>query len=321
MAEAAAPAAPVTAPAPSNEAPAPKSAEAAPPKPQADPFDEILGKSPLSYKANGREQVIKDAATLRRKLANLDGVEHAQGEAVRMRQEAKALEDAVADFKSGDPRKAKAALAKLLGDEGKARQVLEQAVWEELQAEQAAAKLTPEQRQARDETERLRRENEEFKAKAAEQARKEAEAKEAADVERLSNELSGATLETLKALKVPASVAPWMMRVVAPAIMQGLKAGLPFEAAQAQAMEQGQAVLRELAAALLSDGPDGLDFLPDKGAGFVGKMRKRDLEQLAKQGLGGPAVVSPVVTQPKAPDAPGPRRGRWDLLDELERKG
>ena len=303
------------APAPAPAAPVENAAPADAPKEQttgemADAeLANLLKSKPLTYKSNGKERRIDDVATLTRHLQQLDGIEKARTEALTAREEAAKMRAELEAMKS-DPLEA---LSKLYGDPAKAREAAEKRLWEEIQREEKLKAMDPVARQAAEERDRLAKELETYRKKEAEAKAAEEKAQQERVFSEIRETVASGVMESLQAIQAPESLAPIMVRIVSPALVEALDDGLSMEAAQAVAIEAGQKFMREVVTSHLKAGPKALEWLGEDGKGFLKALRQHDWEEYQKA-QGQRFNKSKPAEEPKPSDSP---RGRWDEIDKL----
>lgn len=321
MAEAtAAPAAPSNAPATKPATPAAAKPGAAPPAgepaaPAVDPFAELLKKSPLRIKADGKEHVIDSVDALIRRAQMGFGVEKVRTETSERLSKAEKVEQTLERLKGKDPRLMKAALTDLIGDPATVRQLMEQAVYEDLMAEEQAAKLSPEQRAQQEEVKRLKAEREELLAEKTKREQAEEAAREQQTVAALRDSIATSTMEALKTANIDPELAPLAMPAVVRVIQAAMGDNLPMEAVQAQAVEAAMDYTKKARATVLQTEPAYIERLmgTPEGQAFANALRKYDLKVHRERGLG---------TPPKPP-TPAPKQegpvDRWAIINAIER--
>lgn len=224
MSEAAAPAAPAAPVA--SDVPV-ESQPVAPVDPYAE-FDGVLKKTPLKYKANGKEHVVQSAADVRRKLEKVHGIE-ARAEELTAR-EAKAAE--VLNLKqrireSKDTRERIQLLRELAGEGFD--EAAEEAIYERIQREKSMEGLTPSERQAREEAAALKERIAKYEA-AEKQAEADRQAKEdESEFNTLREHIAGVTVKALSAAGLPKEAAPDAGRRLAALIARAQQRGLPLQ--------------------------------------------------------------------------------------------
>lgn len=224
--------APAPAPAPEAAAPATpvegeKPAASAPADPMQE-FDALLKKTPLKFKAGGKERGVGSVKELLRYAEQAVGLQTKAQELAAREEKARLVEERDARLSRARNGRERAAILREYHGEA-FDEAAEEAILERIELERSMQTLTPAERQLRQEAEEARAELARMKA---EQQRREEEAQQASErqeYEATRAHLADIATKALQALKLPKEAAPDAMRRLAVAIHRATALGLELD--------------------------------------------------------------------------------------------
>lgn len=204
MSDAAAPAA-----APAAEAPAPVEATQAKTEAAPDPlaeFENVLKKSPLKYKAGGKERPVTSIKELLRKAEQADGLMSKAQELSAREEKVRVIEERDARLKKAKTGKERAAILREFAGEG-FDEAAEEAILERIEREKAMSGLTPTERAAKEEAEQYKAKLAEYEERQRQQEEAERAKQEEAELRGMEEQLAGLAVKALTAAKLPKEAA------------------------------------------------------------------------------------------------------------------
>jgi hypothetical protein len=299
---------PIEAPAEGAEKPAPKEA-----KPEVDELEEYLKKKPLTYKAAGKEQNVKDAKQLRQMLSRVSGVDAAASEALKAKQEAaelKSRRDRVKSLKGADRARA---IAEFFEEDPEAmREAFADDILADDAKRQERAKLSERERQMADELDKYKSEHARMREAHEAQEREQKEQQMMERVQEIGARLEKTAVGVLQKLSIPPTAAPHFLPAIARALDRAERLRDEFgievdedEVAGKVMEEQGQmadtfysslpipALADRLEAQMVED--------PSKPGEKVSRamLLKREYARRIKERTGAPAIVTNGAPRPQ----------------------
>jgi hypothetical protein len=263
-----------------------QSAEGEPQTPQDDGFSEweskidslpperseavirkLLKKSPMKTKSGDKEFVVDDYDKLKRS-ASLE--RHFTEIGTKLKQEREQLESQralVEKFSNGD----ESVMRELLGKQPALLQSMAKVLHEKYEQEQKYAGMTPEQRSLAQQNESMKAELESIRQEREQQLAAARQMEEQRLYEATEQEVQQSLISILEAGKVPKSLAPVMLRRLAPIVEQHMALDTPLQPQQLadlvkeQVFEEQRMLLGQL------DGEELLSMVSDDVARKIGK--------------------------------------------------
>ena len=207
-----------------------------------DDYDDLIKKSPLKYKAGGKEKSINSAADLKRLLSSRESTEAAISEALKEKNEAAGIKQKLAAIGKLRPSERLNALQSI----GIDPQLLQEAVEESILAEDEKRKsqegMSQREREMAAALERQSSELRTYRQQQEEAKRQQEEDAQVARINEVGERLNKTTLGALQKAKIPGHQAPQFIEAIAKRLDRNERLGLGMdedEIAEVVLTEQG----------------------------------------------------------------------------------